>query len=157
MIFGDINIFAIQVVFEEKVNDIIYCHFCYWINNKKLGNDSMLTALNDIMLFYSWIINDVGNRVYDRDLEGVSDTEIYSSIRSRIFDDESEIYEGTPARFDITIRTESMLGNEVYYFEDDESSYIIYRHKDDIRSFKTKKGYADKVIVDSYQELKKYY
>lgn len=156
MIWGDINIFAIQVIFGEKVNDIIYCHFCYWINNNKIGDDSILTELNDIMLFYPWMIKDVGNRVYDRELVGVSDADIYSSIRSRIFDDESEMYEGTPARFDITIRTESMLANEVYYFEDAGSGYIIYRHKDEIQSFKTKKGYVDKVIVDSYLELKNY-
>lgn len=153
MFFGNEKTFAIQVDIIERIGNELYCYFCYWINGSKIGDDSMLTSLNDILLFYPWIINDIGNRTYDSTMAGVEPKDIFDSIRSRIYDDETELYLGNPARFDIMIKTESMLGNDTYYIEDKEHGYIIYRCNNDIKSFEIEKEYVDKVFTDSYQVL----
>lgn len=153
MIFGEKKIFAIQVDIVESNNNNIYCNFCYWINDLRIGNYFKLTLLSDILLFYPWIINDVGNRRYDSEIIGVTPKEIFDSIRSRIYDDDTELYIGNPARFDIMIKTESMLGNDTYYFEDSEHGYIIYRCNNEVELFQIEKGYIDNVFVDSYNVL----
>lgn len=153
MIFGNKMLFAVQVDIIEETEDDTYCHFCYWINGLKIGDDSIPTLLNDILIFYPWIINDVGNRAYDSKLSGVEPKDVFASISSRIYNDETELFIGNPARFDILIKTESMFGIDVFYFEDEKQGYILYQHNDIISSFELQKNYVDNVFIKSYHTL----
>lgn len=152
MIIGDKKIFAIEYDILDKNDSMLPGYFSYWIGGKQIGDYFLVTYLSDVLLFMPWIIHDIGDRKYADRIDNENWDEIFEKIRVSIY--ESEVFDDNPARFDISIKVEPLLGTTILYIEDSKIGHIIYKDLlNDIHEFSVTKGYVDQVLLNTYKYL----
>ena len=80
MILGEKSRFAIEFELVKEYGGVwIYGKFCYWINNKRIGDYEIGTSLRDIIMQMTSIVKDNGNRS-NAALFSVTKEEIYNRL-----------------------------------------------------------------------------
>lgn len=154
MIIGNKKTFAIEYEIVNEFDSMLPGHFCYWIGGKQVGNFSLMTYLNDVLLFMPWIVHDIGDRKYAEhiDVDATNWDDIFEKIRLSIY--EFEMFDDNPARFDISIKVEALLGITIFYIEDNKCGYILYKDSSlRVSEIPVKKGYVDQILLQSYKKF----
>ncbi len=157
MIIGNKETFATEFTLCDNYTSLLEGTFSYWINSKKVGNDSELVYLNDVLMCMIWIIHDIGNRIYSEKITN-DWNEIFHEINKNIY--ESDTFYSCPARYDISINIPTGIGHyKVFYIEDSQYGYLMFKRKSDniVNEFTIKKGVVDLVLSQTHSELNKLY
>ena len=162
MDFGDRNIFAIQLELNSDPGGAwLFGRFCYWINEKQVGDYELGTSLRDVFLNLKWIVHDCGNRRGDRlclsqpeELFELLDGSLYGvgELAPDVWLPES------PARFDIRPPVDVFDGWKVYLVECDTRDLFVYQNVGTgrkIEIFKASTGRFDMAVQQAYLYLER--
>lgn len=65
-LIGEKKQFAIQFEVVDVINQFVYGHICYWINEMQIGDFTSTTILSDVLVFLPQIVKDNGKRKHER-------------------------------------------------------------------------------------------
>lgn len=157
MLIGNKETFAVEFILCDNYSSLLEGIFSYWINSEKVGDDSELVYLNDVLMSMTWMIHDAGSRMYPEKITG-DWNEIFRKINDSIYG--SDTFDSCPARYDISINIPTGIGHyKVFYIEDTQYGYLMFKRKSDstVNEFTLKKGVVDQVLSQTYSELNKLY
>lgn len=164
MKIGDCSQFAVEFQLDENYGDIwLYGKFCYWINQKCIGDYEMGTSLRDILLQLKYIVGDNGNR-NDEGLFSLGKEEVYDRLNCALYGYGSSEFEDKAraeswARFNVTLPVDIFDGWKIFIIENSEKTRVIARdiENDEIFEFALFPKEFDNVINRLYLELGKIY
>jgi len=160
MIIGDINRFAIEfIIDDEPFGRWLYGQSCFWIEGRRVGNYDVITPLGDVFTKIHGVVKECGKRHSDwinRDKKEIFD--YFNDILYINFYNDDQYDVEMPARFHISIGTESFFGIKIFLLDCDIlTSRLIYLEDDGItvNEIKLVPGEFDSVLKRFYIELEK--
>lgn len=166
MRFGNISQFAIEFELDEQYGgEWLYGKFCYWINNKRIGNYDLGTSLRDILFSMRTVLISKGNRSH-QSLFQLEKVELFRRINDVLYGYERTKYDEIAneegwMRFNITLPVDVFDNWKLFIVENSESARIIYRHPDILNEIVYEaiinKGVFDEIIEDAYKKLNSIY
>ncbi|MCI5920147.1 MAG: immunity 42 family protein [Roseburia sp.] len=155
-LIGEKKQFAIQFEIVDVINQFVYGHICYWINEMQIGDFTSTTILSDVLVFLPQIVKDNGNRKHERFFD-MKKEEVCYLLGGQAYLD-SEKYEEialkeTWARFNIELRLDVFNGVIINLIDDEKKSRIVFSYSEGIYEFYLERGVVDNVLFCFYKEF----
>lgn len=155
-LIGEKKQFAIQFEVVDVINQFVYGHICYWINEIQIGDFTSTTILSDVLVFLPQIVKDNGKREHERFFDMKKEEVCYLLGGQAYFD--SEEYEEialkeTWARFNIELGLDVFNGVIINLIDNEKKSRIVFSNSEDIFEIYLEKGVVDDVFFCFYKEF----
>ncbi|MDE6253493.1 MAG: immunity 42 family protein [Lachnospiraceae bacterium] len=155
-LFGNREVFAIELYNIYKYKDYIYGKIFYWIQGTKLGKNEEC-IISDAVHSLKWMIFDNGNRSHEL-FYTLNKEKVFFYLSGRaFFSDSGEIQEKIQekanleswARFNITIDLVTLNDIDIFLIEGDKYSRIVYSFEnEEINEMYIQNGYVEKVLFE---------
>jgi Immunity protein 42 len=162
MEFGDMSRFAVSFELNENSGGPwLFGKFCYWIDNRMIGDYAQGTTLRDVIGALKWIVWDAGKRE-DCQRFSMPGEDVYRAIDSSLYghpENAGRESEDATARFDVCPHVDIFNGWKVYLVECEEEARLLYKSSSDRtpREFFLRKGEFDKCIEPAWDALNALY
>lgn len=164
MIIGERSKFAIEFELENEYRGTwLYGKFCYWIQNKRIGDYELVTSLRDVLFQMIYIVGDCSKRFHDELFE-LDVFDLYNRLNDALFGNGESEYEMASkeqswARFNVAIPVDVFDQWKVFLVERQDISRFIIKDLNGVEVYEVllKDSHFDKVIAEIYGELNKLY
>ena len=162
MEFGDRSRFAVSFELNERSGGPwMFGKFCYWINDRAIGDYEQGTSLRDVIVALKWIVFDAGKREDCRRFS-MPGEDVYRAIDSSLYghpENAGDSEGDTTAQFEVCPRVDVFNEWKVYLIDCGEQARLLYKSASDRNpnEFFLRKGEFDGYIKRAWDELNALY